>query len=82
MTPTIGRIVHYRMSDYDVSCANAGPFSKNPVRAGDVLPAVVVATHGTSCVNLKVLLDGHGDYWATSRVEGDGPGQWFWPPRV
>lgn len=54
----------------------------NEAAEGDVYPAVVVRTfHGTT-VNLKVLLDGNDDYWATSRGEGDGVGFWHWPERV
>lgn len=50
----------------------------NHVQAGDVLPAVVVAVHAESTVtcNLRVLLDGSDTWWATSRAEGDDPGQW------
>jgi hypothetical protein len=54
----------------------------NHVQAGEVYPAVVVRTFGGPAANLKVLLDGNDDYWATSRVEGDGECQWSWPPRV
>lgn len=52
------------------------------VSEGDVFAAVIVRTFESAPVNLKVLLDGNDDYWATSRLEGDEPGQWFWPPRV
>jgi hypothetical protein len=31
-------------------------------------------------VNLQVVLDGNDHYWATSRIQGDEPGQWRWPP--
>lgn len=51
----------------------------NPVTAGDVYPAVIVRTFGGTTVNLQVLLDGNDHYWATSRTEGDGQGQWAWP---
>ena len=44
--------------------------------AGDVCAAVVVAVHTPPAVNLKVLLDGNDDYWATSVTEGDSPGHW------
>ncbi|WP_328439389.1 hypothetical protein OHA71_23915 [Streptomyces sp. NBC_00444] len=45
---------------------------------GDVFPAIVVRVHAESTVtcNLRVLLDGTDTYWATSRAEGDDPGQW------
>ncbi|MGQ4358575.1 hypothetical protein [Streptomyces sp. SAS_272] len=50
----------------------------NWVQAGDVFPAVVVRVHAESTVtcNLRVLLDGSDAYWATSRAEGEGLGQW------
>ena len=55
----------------------------NPASEGDVCAAVVTAAwDGDNAVNLKVLLDGNDDYWATSRSEGDGPGVWSWPPRA
>lgn len=51
----------------------------NAVGTGDVFPAVVVRTSPSTTVNLKVLLDGNDDYWATSRAEGHGFGHWHWP---
>lgn len=80
--PSVGRIVHYRVSKSD-----AGEIMRRCVVAageGDMLPAIIVAsdpadTHGT---NLQVLLNGHGTFWAGSRKEGTGPGEWSWPPRV
>lgn len=44
------------------------------------LPAVVVHVHSDDVVNLKVLLDGVGDLWATEVKSGDGVGEWdFYP---
>ena len=55
----------------------------NPASEGDVCAAVVVAVFGNGeHVNLKVLLDGNDDHWATSRPEGTSPGTWAWPPRA
>lgn len=50
----------------------------NFVQEGDVFPAVVVRVHAESTVtcNLRVLLDGSDTWWATSRAEGEGLGQW------
>lgn len=85
-TPTIGRFVHYALSDQDAEAIllrrGGTGLGGNAAVAGDVYPAVVVRTFGGGAVNLKVLLDGEDSYWATSRVEGDEPGQWVWPPRV
>lgn len=49
-----------------------------------VFPAVVVRVFDVSdpYVNLQVSIDGNDTYWATSRTEGDGPGQWSWPTLV
>jgi hypothetical protein len=54
----------------------------NAAAEGDVYAAIVVRTFGADVANLKVLLDGNDDYWATSRPEGDGPGTWAWPARA
>lgn len=103
-TPTIGRIVHYRLtaddaeminrrrSDFDAERARevrpgyVGHIG-NRVAQGDVYPATIVRVFGPAdrpdaAVNLQVSLDGNDLYWATSRVEGDGPGTWRWPARV
>ena len=87
--PTIGRIVHYTLTEQDAAqiandraSAVDRTLRHNPVSPGQTYPAVVVRTFGGPAVNLQVFLDGTDTYWATSRVEGDGPGQWIWPPRV
>lgn len=86
MIPSIGRIVHYTIADHDVAALTKdASVKRNAVEAGQVYPAMIVRTWGTtegSSVNLQVFLDGDCSYWATSRGEGDGPGQWAQPPRV
>jgi hypothetical protein len=53
------------------------------VSEGDQYPAVVVRTFEEGArLNLHVLLDGTDTYWATTRTEGDEPGQWSQPPRA
>lgn len=54
----------------------------NQAAEGDVYPAMIVKTWSGTTVNLQVYLDGNDAYWATSRQEGDNPGQWMVPPRV
>jgi hypothetical protein len=54
----------------------------NPVVGGDVFAADVVRVWDDGHVNLQVKLDGNDTFWATSVVEGDEDGNWFWPPRV
>lgn len=87
-TPTLGRVVHYRLSEGDVDNvlafrADKDYFVGNGVSEGQTYPAQVVATFngGASC-NLVVTLDGKDTLWVTSRPEGDTPGTWTWPPRV
>lgn len=104
-TPTIGRIVHYSLSEQDVKTiekyrtadithgaqdgeqnhqhvTRASGFG-NPVRAGDMFPAIVVRVFPVGSVNLQVFLDGNDTFWATSASEGEGQrGHWSWPPRV
>jgi hypothetical protein len=87
--PTIGRIVHYRLSETDAKSIerhrdDRDDESSNQARAGDVLPAIVVRTFGdTLAVNLRVFLDGADMHWATSRgYSVQTEGCWFWPPRV
>lgn len=87
--PGIGRIVHYMLSTYDVDMILAhrpagavGGNRGNTPRAGEVYPAMVVRTWGGPSVNLQVFLDGTDVLWATSATEGNGQGQWMWPPRV
>lgn len=108
MTPTVGRIVHYKITEWDADAINqrrrdAGAFNLsldgrpepgdrgrsghvlhtgNEVAEGDVCAAVIVRVFSPETVNLQVLLDGNDAYWATSRAEGDEPGQWSWPPRA
>lgn len=53
----------------------------NRAEAGQVFPAIIVRVFGGAAANLKVLLDGSDDFWATSRSEGEGPFRWTWPQR-
>jgi len=36
----------------------------------------------SASVNGKLQLDGPGEGWVTSRVEGSAPFTWHWPPRA
>lgn len=73
-------IVFYRLSQYDAATITArrtqAGITGNPVAAGDTYPALVVKRFTYQTVNLRVLLDGPDDLWATSRYYGDQPGQW------
>lgn len=76
---TIGRIVHYRVSEADTvpvgSTANAGEYA----------PAMVVGTYGdfekvAQSVDLQVFV-GPGSIFVKETVEGSVPGTWCWPPK-
>ena len=86
MPPSLGRIVHYTLSDYDAAAITQrrkdDSTVANLVCGGQVFPAIVVRVFGGTTINLKVFLDGDDTYWATSRVEGADQGTWCWPPRV
>lgn len=104
MIPSVGRIVHLRLS---ADCAqsinkrredaNRSRLSNaaigyiahagNPVKEGDVYPLIITRVWSDepterTPVNGQVLLDGNDTLWASSVEQGDGPGQWFEPPRV
>lgn len=83
--PTLGRVVHYRLSEQDVQQitqrrARTGDTGQEN-RAGDICPAIVTNVWMTGEANLKVLLDAQDDHWPPSRTEGDTPGTWSWLSR-
>jgi hypothetical protein len=92
--PTIGRAVHYTLTQADADIINrrrAGRATRdrvdvqtlgNHAAEGEVCAATVVRTFGGPAANLQVHLDGMDAYWATSRTEGTEPGTWAWPPRT
>ncbi|MCL6733280.1 hypothetical protein [Streptomyces neyagawaensis] len=98
--PSIGRIVHYTLTEQDAAQINrlrqeyqssarltgtgfVGHVG-NHAQEGDVYPAMIVRIFDprSTTANLKVLLDGNDEFWATSRQLGDGPSFWAWPGRV
>ena len=69
--------------------AGAQAHMGNSVTPGQQVPAIITAVWPTS-VNLRCILDGTDEFWATSRLcytpEGDHPtaapmGMWQWPLR-
>lgn len=84
IVPTVGRIVLYKVSADDIKAfmgLSGSYWRGNRPKPGDVLPAMIVAVNTAAVVvNLKVMLDGVGDYWAASRERGDVDGQWQWMP--
>jgi hypothetical protein len=85
MTPTIGRIVHYRISEADLLTIqryrDAGAFI-NPYSIGEIVPMLIVKVWSDTTVNGKAILDGQADLWVSSRTMGEQPNQWCWPERV
>lgn len=91
MVPSIGRIVHYRLAEHDIKAINDkralrrernALFGANQVIVGEVYPAMIVRVFGITeeaYCNLKVFMDGDDCFWATSRREGDGEGEFQWP---
>ncbi|MCX5285674.1 hypothetical protein [Streptomyces sp. NBC_00198] len=87
--PTIGQIVLYRLDAADVRAIcrrRLGVPTREPaVRAGDLLPAIIVRVNGddadASC-NLHVFLDGYVTHWARDVHRGDEDGTWAWPVRA
>lgn len=94
--PSIGRIVHYRLSDQDVSDAFVahGQTHSQSLRAGDVLPAIVVGVFAEYksidaplVLDMTVFLPGGHTLWVEAVRElregqADQHGFWCWPPRV
>lgn len=81
--PTVGRIIHYHLSEQDASLVNQMRETQamvgNAATAGTVLPLIVTAAHSSEGVNGQVLCDGDDSIWVTSAHEGTQPGQWSWP---
>lgn len=92
MIPTIGRIVHYKLSATDALRINGnwrkGDGTGNASAEGDVVPLIIVRVWpdefgtGVAGVNGQAILDGNDTLWVTSAKEGTEPGTWSWPPRT
>lgn len=100
--PTLGRIVHYYLTQDDARSINARREDAqiadpgrnrtgvmvhigNRVRAGQVVPAIIVRVwgdHDGAAVNLKCMLDGTDSLWVCSVYQGAKEGSYDWPPRV
>lgn len=98
MQPSVGRIVHYTLTEANAERINRRRTSEdvrgaqahvgNFARTGDVLPLLICRVWpdeygpGVPGVNGQVFLDGNDQFWVTSAKEGTEPGTWAWPPRT
>lgn len=90
MIPSVGRIVHYKLGQYDIQELQdrlSRVSHLNRPTEGEVYPMLITkiftdSPTEESPVNGRVFLDGRHDHWVTSRKQGDGPGSWSEPPRV
>ena len=85
--PTAGRIVHYKLGGADVARISAARTHDrerqgNAALVDDVVPVIIVRVWPGGLINGQAILDGNDSLWVTSAAEGDGPGQWHWPPRA
>ena len=71
--PKIGQIVLYKPTQED---KNYMSNTNTICNKQDVLPAIIVAVWGETCVNLKVIMDGVQDLWKTSVLLGEEEGNW------
>lgn len=85
MKPTVGRIIHYVVTEADRAHVDAlraeGIVHLNPLSTQQHLPAIVIVPWSEETVNAQVLLDGATVLWKTSIKHGTVPGTWHWPER-
>jgi len=48
----------------------------NEAKEGQILPMVIVGIWGDTCVNGQVFLDGNDQFWVSSAMQGNAPGNW------
>lgn len=77
----IGDFVVYRLGVKDVERIFAGRIATHARGAtpcaGQEFPALVVKVNCDSSLNLRVMLDGEDDLWATQRIEAGATGCWM-----
>lgn len=85
ITPTLGRIVYYKLSKSDVAAIRHKRallrITANEVHQGQVFPMMIVAVWGDTplaAINGQVILDGYDTFWATSVHLGQNEGQYDW----
>jgi hypothetical protein len=74
--PSVGRVVHYK------AYGTPGGEHKSVPRAAIVTEVVdIQPVNGTAIVHLAVV-NPTGLFFNLNVKQGDGPGQWNWPPFV
>lgn len=78
MIPTLGCIVHYRLSEFDLQALDH--LTTNSYKVGDIIPMLVtrIWDKGESASGTG-FYDGETTLWLTSRMQGDNVGQWHKP---
>lgn len=98
MRPSIGRLVHFILSEQCADEINrrripgighgkswpdgAQAHVGNRVGAGEHVPMIVTMVWPERTVNGQIILDGNDSLWRCSVEEGSTPGTWHWPERV
>jgi hypothetical protein len=85
--PSIGRIVHYVLGKGDVKSIEAYRSEQHVeggmMEEGQIVPMIITKVlNGGPAVNGQAYLDGPDILWVRSALQGDGPRNWMWPPRV
>lgn len=87
--PTVGRIVHYALTETDAATINNTGQRVHcddaDVKAGDKIPMIITRVFGEdadSAVNGQVFLDGSDTLWIRSTSAGEGNGKFTWPNRA
>lgn len=83
MQPTVGRVVHYRARTRGYTLAAIVTATRASLDPEGVALGHVQALDSDDRVHLEVLTPGAKERYQEFNVaQGDGPGQWNWPPRV
>lgn len=79
-TPSLGRVVMYKLTDAEKQYGDPQYLDNN---GASECVATIVRVFSPTCVNVRLLTDsGESPPRRTSVVLGDAPGQWYWPKFV
>lgn len=96
--PSIGRIVHYRLSEEDAHKINrrrndATEAAHMMIHTGFLrhvgssayggqIVSMIITLVLPASINGQAVLDGNDSFWLQSVQRGDEPGTWDWPPQI